>query len=96
MNNFFYDEFVPMITPSEVIEHLYCPRFTYFINCLQIPQHEDQRFKVKKGREVHKDKEEQNRAYMRKRIGCVKKDTSVYPCLKELKSTWNSRRSSLP
>lgn len=85
MNNLFDDESVPMITPSEVIQHLYCPRFTYFMHCLKIPQHEDQRFKVQKGREVHKDKEEQNRAYLRKKLGCVKKDISVYLASKSLR-----------
>ncbi len=53
-----------MITPSEVIEHLYCPRFTYFMNCLNISQHEEQRYKVLKGREIHKSREESNRAYV--------------------------------
>ncbi len=38
-----------MITPSEVIEHIYCPRFTCFLNCLNIPQHEELRYKVLKG-----------------------------------------------
>ena len=22
----------PMLTPSEVVEHIWCPRFTYFMN----------------------------------------------------------------
>lgn len=44
------------ITPSEVIEYLYCPRFIYFMNCLGIAQHEDQRFMVLKGREVHEQR----------------------------------------
>jgi CRISPR-associated exonuclease Cas4 len=68
----------PMITPSEVMEHLFCPRFTYFMNCLNIPQHEELRYKVLKGRELHKDREEQNRDYLRKQLGCAGKDISVY------------------
>lgn len=71
-------ESTPMITPSEVIEHLYCPRFTYFMNCLNIRQHEELRYKVLKGREIHKSREESNREYLRKRLGCVDKDISVY------------------
>ncbi len=67
-----------MITPSEIIEHLYCPRFTYFMNCLNIPQHEELRYKVQKGREFHKRKEEENREYLRKKIGCIGKEISVY------------------
>ncbi len=67
-----------MITPSEVIEHLYCPRFTYFMNCLNIPQHEELRYKVLKGRELHERRERENRDYLRKRLGCIDKDISVY------------------
>ncbi|MCF6158382.1 MAG: CRISPR-associated protein Cas4 [wastewater metagenome] len=67
-----------MITPSEVIEHLYCPRFTYFMNCLNIPQHEERRYKVLKGREIHERRGRENRDYVRKKIGCVSKAISVY------------------
>ena len=67
-----------MITPSEVIEHLYCPRFTYFMNCLNIPQHEELRYKVMKGRNLHDAKEKENREYLRKKIGAVAKEVSVY------------------
>ncbi len=78
-------ETTPMITPSEVIEHLYCPRFTYFMNCLDIPQHEELRYKVLKGREIHNDREERNREYVRKKLGCVGKDISVYIASKNLR-----------
>lgn len=67
-----------MITPSEVIEHLYCSRFTYFMNCLNIPQHEELRYKVMKGRKLHEAKEKENREYLRKKIGAVAKEVSVY------------------
>ncbi len=67
-----------MITPSEVMEYAYCPRFIYFINCLNIPQHEELRYKVLQGREIHKVRDQQNREYLRKKIGCIKKETSVY------------------
>ena len=67
-----------MITPSEVIEHLYCPRFTYFMNCMNIPQHEEQRYKVLKGREIHERRGSENRDYLRKKIGCTSKAISVY------------------
>ena len=67
-----------MITPSEIIEHLFCPRFTYFMNCLNIPQHEELRYKVLKGRELHERREKENREYIRKKIGCVGKEISVY------------------
>jgi CRISPR-associated exonuclease Cas4 len=67
-----------MITPSEVIEHLYCPRFTYFMNCLNIPQHEELRYKVIKGREIHQWRERINRTYLWKKIGCTSREISVY------------------
>src|SRR3989338_6950097 len=67
-----------MITPSEVIEHIYCPRFTYFMNCLNIPQHEELRYKVLKGRALHERREKENREYVRKKIGCVDKEIAVY------------------
>ena len=73
-----------MITPSEVIEHVYCPRFTYYMNVLNIPQFEDRRFKVLKGREVHKRREKENRFYLRKKIGVVNRDLNVYLASPEL------------
>ncbi len=66
------------ITPSEVIEYLYCPRFIFFMNCLCIPQHEEQRYKVLKGRELHEREQEINRNYLRKKLDCVQKDILVY------------------
>lgn len=66
------------ITPTEVIEYLFCPRFIYFMECLKIPQHEDLRYKVLVGREVHERKVKVNREYVRKKIRCVDKEISVY------------------
>lgn len=66
------------ITPSDVIEYLYCPRFIYYMKCLDIPQHEHERYKVIKGREVHEEKSRINREYLRKKLGCVAKDITVY------------------
>jgi len=66
------------VTPSQIIEYLYCPRYTYFEYVLGIPQHEDKYYKVVKGREIHDDKLNQNKDYIRKRIGVVKKYTDVY------------------
>lgn len=61
------------ITPSEVIEYLYCPRFIYFMSYLKISQHEKNRFKVMMGREVHKTKARINKDYLRKSIGVKEK-----------------------
>ena len=66
------------ITPSEVVEYLYCPRFIYFMNCLSIPQHEEQRYKVLVGREIHEKKSKMNKEYLRKKLHCAKREISVY------------------
>ena len=71
-------ERTPMITPSEVLEHVYCPRFTWFMNVQNIEQHEDTRYKVLKGREVHQQRETQNKSYLRRKIGVVKREEAVY------------------
>lgn len=67
-----------MITPSEIMEYLYCPRFTFFLNVLRISQHEERRFKVMKGREVHEQRGKENRAYIRKKIPMTSKEINVY------------------
>lgn len=59
------------------MEYLYCPRFIYFMYCLDIPQYERRRYKVRKGRGVHDKREETNRAYLRQRLGCLKKEIGV-------------------
>ncbi|UBM60793.1 CRISPR-associated protein Cas4 [Marinilongibacter aquaticus] len=66
------------LTPSHIIQYLYCPRFTYFEYVLGIPQFEEKDFKVKKGREVHDNKLEQNKEYLRRRIGAVYKLQDQY------------------
>lgn len=65
-------------TPSEIIEYLFCPRFIFFMNCLCIPQHEESRYKVLLGRELHDERQKANRDYLRKKISCVKKEILVY------------------
>ena len=66
------------ITISEIMEYLFCPRFTYFLNCLNIPQYEEKRYKVMVGREIHNDKKVINKEYLRKKIGCIDKYIDVY------------------
>uniref|UniRef100_A0A7C3ER59 CRISPR-associated exonuclease Cas4 n=1 Tax=candidate division WOR-3 bacterium TaxID=2052148 RepID=A0A7C3ER59_UNCW3 len=67
-----------MLTPSDIVEHLFCPRYTWFIHTLKIPQHEEKRYIVMKGRELHEQREKRNPDYLRKKIGCVNKELSVY------------------
>lgn len=72
-----FNEYEYYITPSEVIEFMYCPRFTYFMKCLGISQHEEKRFKVQMGREIHDKRASQNKEYLRKKIGSVSRQTDV-------------------
>lgn len=66
------------LTPSHIIEYLFCPRFTFYEYVLAIPQYEERDFKVMKGREIHDNKLEQNKEYLRKRIGVVEKYQDQY------------------
>ena len=66
------------VTPSHIIEYLYCPRFTYFEYVLCIPQYEERHYKVERGRQVHDQKLERNKDYLRKRIGAVEKYPDQY------------------
>jgi CRISPR-associated exonuclease Cas4 len=66
------------VTPSHIIEYLYCPRFTYYEYVLRIPQYEERHYKVEKGRAVHDQKLERNKDYLRKRIGVIEKYTDQY------------------
>jgi len=66
------------ITPSQIIEHLFCPRFTYFEYVLRIPQYEDRHYKVEKGRAVHEQKAKQNIEYLRRRLGVKEKYLNQY------------------
>lgn len=71
-------EATPMITPSEVLEFLYCKRFTYFLNVMKIKQYEEKRYKVQLGKEIHRKRIEENREYLRKKIPIERKEVSVY------------------
>jgi len=62
---------------SDVLEYLFCPRFIYYIHCLKIPQYEEKRFKVIKGREIHELKRKTNIDYSRKKINVLSKENNV-------------------
>lgn len=66
------------LTPSHIIEYLYCRRFTYFEYVLAIPQYEERNYKVMRGREQHDHRLEQNKEYLRKRIGVVDRFDDQY------------------
>lgn len=66
------------LTPSHIIEYLFCPRFTYFEYVLAIPQYEDRKYKVTRGRDLHDEKLERNKDYLRRRIGAVERYNDQY------------------
>lgn len=66
------------ITPSHIIEYLFCPRFTYFEHVLKIPQYEEKNYKVMRGRHLHDEKLERNKGYLRKRLGALERLDDQY------------------
>ncbi|WP_269850708.1 CRISPR-associated protein Cas4 [Methanosarcina horonobensis] len=72
-----------IIRISDVLEYLFCPRFIYYMYCLDIPQHEEKRFKVIKGREVHETRKLTNRDYVRKKLNCIRKESDIFIASKQ-------------
>lgn len=68
---------LPSITITHVLEHLYCPRFTYFEYVLAIPERQEQRWKVQKGRDVHLERSKLNKSYLRKKLGVTNREFDV-------------------
>jgi len=68
---------LPTITVTHVLEHLFCPRFNYFEYVLMIPERQERRWKVTKGREVHLERQKINRSYLRKKLGVVAREFDV-------------------
>ena len=68
----------PNLTATHFLEYLYCPRFTYFEHVLNIPEHQEKRYKVHKGRQVHETVRKINPGYLRKRLGVADVKTDVY------------------
>ena len=66
------------LTASHLLEYLFCPRFTYFEYVLDIPQHEEKRFKVEVGRTIHEKIRKANIGYLRKKLGVKEKKIDVY------------------
>ena len=66
------------LTASHLLEYLFCPRFTYFEYVLDIPQHEEKRFKVEVGRTIHERIRKANIGYLRRKFGVKEKKIDVY------------------
>lgn len=65
------------ITPTHVLEHLFCPRFTYFEHVLQVPEHQERRAKVRMGRDAHEERKRINQGYLRKKLGVIEREADV-------------------
>lgn len=59
------------MTGTDLLEYAFCPRFIYYENFLEIPEHQERRYKVLRGREIHEEKQRLNRDYLRRKIGCT-------------------------
>ena len=66
-----------LFTVSDVLEQLFCPRFTWFEKYQMLPEFQQRRHKVVRGRELHSQREQNNRAYLRKRLHAVDKRIDV-------------------
>jgi CRISPR-associated exonuclease Cas4 len=62
---------------THLLEHLYCPRFTYFEYVLAIPERQERRQLVQKGRQVHEERRRINPHYLRKKLGVVQRQFDV-------------------
>ncbi|MCD5414880.1 MAG: CRISPR-associated protein Cas4 [Clostridiales bacterium] len=72
-----FNEHEYYITPSEMIEFIYCKRYTYFMKCLGIRQYEEKRYKVQKGREIHEKRARTNADYLRIKQKVQKKEINI-------------------
>jgi CRISPR-associated exonuclease Cas4 len=65
------------LTVTHVHEHLYCPRFTYFEHVLCVPERQERRPLVQRGRLAHEERKRINPHYLRRKLGVVKRDFDV-------------------
>src|SRR5437868_6138241 len=65
------------LTVTHVLEHLFCPRFTYFEYVLAVPERQERRPLVQKGRQSHEERRHINPTYLRKKLGVVERKFDV-------------------
>src|ERR1700738_4260856 len=65
------------LTVTHILEHLYCPRFTYFEYVLAVRERQERRELVRKGREVNAERRKNNPQYLRKKLGVVDRQFDV-------------------
>jgi CRISPR-associated exonuclease Cas4 len=67
---------IPLMV-THLLEHLYCPRFTYFEYVLGVLERQERRALVQKGRQVHLERRRTNPQYLRKKLGVVDRQFDV-------------------
>jgi CRISPR-associated exonuclease Cas4 len=65
------------LTVTHVLEHLFCPRFTYFEYVLAIPERQERRKLVQIGRRAHEERRHVNPTYLRKKLGVMHREFDV-------------------
>jgi CRISPR-associated exonuclease Cas4 len=65
------------LSVTHVLEHLYCPRFTYFEYVLAVPERQGRRELVQRGRRAHEERRKINPHYLRKKLGVVGRQPDV-------------------
>lgn len=65
------------LTVTHLLEHLFCPRFTFFEHVLQIPERQERRQLVQVGRQAHEDRTKINPNYLRRKLGVVARQSEV-------------------
>src|SRR5262249_25067628 len=65
------------LTVTHLLEHLYCPRFTYFEYALAVPERQGNRPLGQKGRQAHVERRRTNPSYLRKKLGVVRRQFDV-------------------
>lgn len=65
------------LTVTHVLEHLFCPRFTFFEYVLCVPERQERRALVLKGRLAHEERKHINPNYLRKKLGVVQRQFDV-------------------
>jgi len=53
-----------LITVTDVVEHVFCPKFTYYGHVLKLEQFEQKRGTVQQGKIMHKRREDTNTSYI--------------------------------
>lgn len=70
---------------TDVLEYCYCPRFVYFEHVLGIPEHQELRYKVQAGREVHERRARENTGYLREKLGVREKRIDAWMASERLR-----------